>query len=70
MAERINQWPRGFATAFRRSRSANGAAIREQVATELASLHPSVKSWYCDQCHVEVYERRCPHCGKTKRETR
>lgn len=28
------------------------------------------ESWYCDQCHVEVYERRCQHCGKTKREAR
>jgi rubrerythrin len=26
------------------------------------------ESWYCDPCAVEVYERRCPHCGKTKRE--
>lgn len=29
-----------------------------------------IESWYCDQCHVEVYEQRCPHCGKTKREAR
>lgn len=27
-----------------------------------------IKSWYCDPCSVEVYDRRCPHCGKTKRE--
>lgn len=27
-----------------------------------------VPPWYCDQCHVEVYDRRCQHCGKTKRE--
>lgn len=25
-------------------------------------------SWYCDQCHVEVYARRCPYCGKTETE--
>lgn len=22
-----------------------------------------MKSWYCEPCAVEVYERRCPHCG-------
>lgn len=34
-------------------------------------------SWYCEPCAVEVYpnqetgqQRRCPHCGKTKREKR
>lgn len=26
------------------------------------------KSWWCDKCSVEVYQTRCPHCGKTKRE--
>lgn len=26
------------------------------------------KSWYCDQCAVEVYDRVCLHCGKTKRQ--
>lgn len=26
------------------------------------------RSWYCDKCHVEVYERRCPHCGKLERD--
>lgn len=26
------------------------------------------RSWFCESCKVEVYERRCPHCGKTKRE--
>jgi predicted RNA-binding protein with PUA domain len=25
-------------------------------------------SWYCEPCAVEVYDRRCPHCGKTERE--
>lgn len=25
-------------------------------------------SWYCDRCAVEVYDRTCPHCGKTKRQ--
>ena len=25
-------------------------------------------SWYCEPCAVEVYERTCPHCGKTERE--
>lgn len=26
------------------------------------------KSWYCHKCAVEVYERRCPHCGKLEHE--
>jgi hypothetical protein len=25
-------------------------------------------SWYCDKCAVEVYDRCCVHCGKTKRQ--
>lgn len=25
-------------------------------------------SWYCEQCAVEVYERRCPHCGKLEKD--
>lgn len=28
----------------------------------------AVQSWYCDRCAVEVYQVRCPHCGKTQRE--
>lgn len=28
----------------------------------------NTKSWYCDQCHVEVYDRRCPHCGKLEKD--
>jgi len=39
-------------------------AVNQHQAT---APHPP-KSWYCDQCHVEVYERRCPHCGKLKRD--
>lgn len=27
---------------------------------------PVRRSWYCDQCAVEVYDRRCQHCGKLK----
>jgi rubrerythrin len=26
------------------------------------------QSWRCEKCRVEVHDRRCPHCGKTKRE--
>lgn len=30
------------------------------------------RSWFCEQCKVEVdrlrFDRRCPHCGKTERE--
>lgn len=25
-------------------------------------------SWFCDPCKVEVYERRCRHCGKLERD--
>lgn len=32
------------------------------------TTNTTAPSWYCDQCHVEVYDRRCPHCGKTERE--
>jgi hypothetical protein len=28
------------------------------------------ESWYCEACAVEVYDRRCPHCGKLKSEKR
>lgn len=28
------------------------------------------QSWYCESCAVEVYQLRCVHCGKTKRERR
>lgn len=31
-----------------------------------ASTHP--RSWYCEPCAVEVYERRCPHCGKLEKD--
>lgn len=27
-----------------------------------------MRSWFCDPCKVEVYERRCPHCGKLERD--
>lgn len=30
----------------------------------------SQQSWYCHRCAVEVYQLRCQHCGKTKREQR
>lgn len=26
------------------------------------------ESWYCGNCAVEVYERRCKHCGKLERD--
>ena len=26
------------------------------------------KSWYCEHCAVEVYDRTCVHCGKTRRQ--
>lgn len=28
------------------------------------------KSWWCDQCSVEVRQLRCVHCGKSEREAR
>lgn len=33
----------------------------------VAKAYRAKRSWYCDQCSVEVYQLRCPHCGKTKR---
>lgn len=33
-----------------------------------AASRPVSQSWWCDQCSVEVYQLRCQHCGKTKRE--
>jgi len=24
------------------------------------------ESWWCERCKVEVYDRRCKHCGKLK----
>lgn len=27
-----------------------------------------LRSWYCEPCAVEVYDRICQHCGKTKRQ--
>lgn len=27
---------------------------------------PDRKSWYCEPCAVEVYDRTCLHCGKTR----
>lgn len=26
------------------------------------------QSWYCEPCAVEVYDRVCRHCGKTRRQ--
>lgn len=28
----------------------------------------SFKTWWCESCKVEVYQVRCRHCGKSKRE--
>jgi hypothetical protein len=25
-------------------------------------------SWFCEPCKVEVYDRRCRHCGKLERD--
>lgn len=25
-------------------------------------------SWWCEPCKVEVYARRCPHCGKLEKD--
>lgn len=43
-----------------------------QNKPKLAQTNPQgpEPSWYCDQCQIEVYERRCPHCGKTWKEKR
>lgn len=49
-----------------------GHALKLALMAQLsASAAANVeKSWYCDQCQVEVYQLRCPHCGKTEREER
>lgn len=48
---------------------ASGLPAKDLRAAILSAPRETVnRSWYCDQCHVEVYERRCPHCGKTERE--
>ena len=33
------------------------------------AARPAQRSWWCDQCSVEVYQLRCIHCGKSKRES-
>lgn len=41
--------------------------VRRKITTSpAASLVPA--SWYCDQCHVAVYQVRCVHCGKSENE--
>lgn len=45
------------------------STLAAAVAQALAAKQPKA-SWYCDQCAVEVYDRTCPHCGKTKRQAR
>lgn len=31
---------------------------------------PEPRSWYCEPCAVEVYDRVCKICGKTERQKR
>jgi hypothetical protein len=57
--------------------------VRMLTADEVKALHDdaietsremklilSRRSWYCEPCAIEVYQPRCPHCGKTHREKR
>lgn len=41
---------------------------RATAKAELPDPDEKASSWFCDPCKVEVYERRCPHCGKLERE--
>lgn len=42
--------------------------MREAAACSRMKPRAVFKSWYCEPCAVEVYERRCPHCGKLQNE--
>jgi rubrerythrin len=46
------------------------AEIREEAKELPDYFRPgrlaSGVSWWCEPCSVEVYDRRCPHCGKLK----
>jgi hypothetical protein len=39
-----------------------------EQSQERQQLEQALQSWYCEPCAVEVYDLRCTHCGKTKRE--
>lgn len=48
-----------------------GSSLTAALVKVLASgihVEEGPPSWYCDQCHVEVRQVRCVHCGKSKRE--
>lgn len=55
-------------------RQAVSKATRRMLAMEDRTIYGGwpdmAPSWYCEPCAVEVYERRCPHCGKLERDTR
>ena len=61
-----------IATAVRHGVSpgamSEAAVVRLMMDDDLAKRGLKDASWYCDQCQVEVYQHRCLHCGKTKRE--
>jgi len=52
--------------------SGDGQTKRQasKASRRMGFYEPDPYSWFCDPCKVEVYERRCPHCGKLERETR
>jgi hypothetical protein len=38
--------------------------VAETVSRSDGEADDDLKSWWCHKCCVEVYDRRCPHCGK------
>jgi hypothetical protein len=49
-------------------RSLHGQIMREAAVCSRMKPKKKQPSWYCDQCHVEVRQLTCPHCGKTEKE--
>lgn len=48
-----------------------GLRLAAKIGRErVSSVVRVTQSWYCERCAVEVYERRCLHCGKLKHEAR
>ncbi len=45
-----------------------GTCHRDAQITRLKA--EVARSWFCEKCKVEVYQTRCPHCGKSEKEKR
>lgn len=66
--QRRMQIPYSHATRLMGLLEAEGLVSARNAAGKRTILHPN--SWWCGSCAVEVYQLRCPHCGKTSRELR